>query len=80
MEPSVDIAFECLPLSAVGRFDVPIDASDVYRARQEKLKAVLETHGAQRTYLPLQRALHLPFRQQPDRRHGQVRFRGRRAD
>lgn len=47
---SVDIAFDCLPLRSVGRLDVPIDASSVYRARQERLQTALETYGAQNTY------------------------------
>ena len=50
MEPSVDIAFDCLPLRAVGRVDVPIDASPAYRARCERLKHALETHGVENAY------------------------------
>ena len=50
MQPSVDIVFECLPLTAVGRLDVPLDASDEYRARHQRLNAALESHGAERVY------------------------------
>lgn len=50
MEPVVEIAFDCLPLRAVGRLDAPIDASPVYRARYEHLVATLEKYGPERTY------------------------------
>lgn len=50
MIPAVDIAFDCLPLRSIGRIDVPIDASPVYRARQEKLQQALEEHGPRQTY------------------------------
>ncbi len=50
MDSFVEIAFDCLPLCSVGRLDVPMDASPVYRARFEKLKTALETHGPERVY------------------------------
>lgn len=50
MEPVVDIAFDCLPLRAVGRMDAPLDASPIFRARYEHLIAALEKHGTERTY------------------------------
>jgi hypothetical protein len=50
MEPHVDIAFDCLPLRAVGRVDVPIDASPAFRARCERLKHAVETHGVANAY------------------------------
>jgi hypothetical protein len=50
MDPTVDIAFDCLPLRSVGRLDVPLDASPLYRQRCERLQAALDVHGAERTY------------------------------
>jgi hypothetical protein len=50
MQPVVDIAFDCLPLRSVGRIDVPIDASPAYRARCERLRQAINTHGAANTY------------------------------
>ena len=50
MEPVVEITFDCLPLRSVGRLDVPIDASPVFRTRYEHLTAALEKHGPERTY------------------------------
>jgi hypothetical protein len=50
MAPVVDIAFDCLPLRCVGRVDVPIDASPAYRARVERLKHAIETHGVANAY------------------------------
>jgi hypothetical protein len=50
MEPVVDIAFDCLPLRAVTRVDVPLDASPAFRARCEHLQRALEAHDAQNAY------------------------------
>jgi hypothetical protein len=46
----VDIEFDCLPLRSVGRLDIPIDASPKYRARCERIKHALDTHGSHNTY------------------------------
>jgi hypothetical protein len=46
----VDIAFDCLPLRSVGRLDVPLDASDAFRRRVERIKEAMEEFGAERTY------------------------------
>ncbi len=46
----VDIVFDCLPLRSVGRLDIPIDASPNYRARCERIKHAIETHGSHNTY------------------------------
>jgi hypothetical protein len=46
----VDITFDCLPLRTIGRLDIPIDASPKYRARCEKLRKAIETHGSYNTY------------------------------
>jgi hypothetical protein len=50
MSQHVDIEFDCLPLRAVGRLDIPIDASPAYRARCERIKHALETHGSHNAY------------------------------
>ena len=41
------IVFRCGPS---GRMDIPIDASPAYRARCERIKHALETHGSHNTY------------------------------
>ncbi|MEM9659643.1 MAG: hypothetical protein AAF961_14885 [Planctomycetota bacterium] len=46
----VDIAFDCLPLRTIGRFDVPIDASPAYRQRCVRIKAAIDARGADCTY------------------------------
>lgn len=50
MEPSVDITFSCLPLRSVGRLDVPLDASGIYRIRHQRLQAALRSRSPERTY------------------------------
>lgn len=50
MEPVVEISFACLPLRSVGRLDVPLDASPVYRARYENLVAAVDQYDLERTY------------------------------
>ncbi len=50
MDRFVDVAFDCLPLRSVTRLDVPIDASPKYRARCERIKQALETHGSHNAY------------------------------
>jgi len=50
MEPVVDIAFDCLPLRAVGRVDVPLDASPAFRARCEQLQQSIDRHGSDNGY------------------------------
>jgi hypothetical protein len=46
----VEIRFDCLPLRSVGRLDVPLDASPVFRAQCERIKAAIEKHGAHNSY------------------------------
>jgi hypothetical protein len=48
--PAIDIAFDCLPLRSVSRFDVPLDASDVLRHRVQQMKAAMEALGVERSY------------------------------
>ena len=50
MNRYVDLAFDCLPLRTVSRLDIPIDASPKYRARCEKLKRAIATHGSFNSY------------------------------
>jgi hypothetical protein len=50
MSSSVAIVFDCLPLRSVGRLDIPLDASPRYRARCERIKQALATHGSHNTY------------------------------
>jgi hypothetical protein len=46
----VEISFECLPLRAIARFDVPMDASPEYRARVERIKQASVKHGLYNSY------------------------------
>ena len=50
MSEYVEIEFDCLPLRSVGRLDIPLDASPKYRARCERIKHALETHGSHNSY------------------------------
>jgi len=50
MTYGVEIAFDCLPLRSVGRLDIPLDASPRYRALCQRIKEVLEKHGAHNSY------------------------------
>lgn len=50
MDRFVDISFDCLPLRTIGRLDIPIDASPKFRARCERIKHAMETHGLHNTY------------------------------
>lgn len=50
MSQFVEIEFDCLPLRSVGRLDIPLDASPKYRARCERIKRALESHGSHNTY------------------------------
>jgi hypothetical protein len=50
VDPYVEIAFDCLPLRSVGRTDVPLDASPLFRARTEHLKREIEKHGTENAY------------------------------
>lgn len=50
MDRYVEISFDCLPLRTITRLDIPIDASPKYRARCEKLKRAIETHGSFNSY------------------------------
>lgn len=72
MDGAVDISFSCLPLRSVGRLDVPLDASGVYRVRYERLREALALHGAERTYYLYD--AHCVFRLANSEIEGMVRF------
>ena len=71
-EPVVEIAFDCLPLRLIGRLDIPLDVSPVYRARYEQIAAAMEQYGPERTYY-LYNA-HCVFRLANSEIVGMVRF------
>lgn len=50
MDSVVDIGFDCLPMRAVNRVDIPLDASPAFRTRCERLQHAIDTHGSDRTY------------------------------
>ncbi|MCC7086100.1 MAG: hypothetical protein IT427_13945 [Pirellulales bacterium] len=50
MQRFVEISFDCLPLRAISRLDVPMDASPKYRARCERIKSAIEAHGSHNTF------------------------------
>jgi hypothetical protein len=50
MNNAVEISFDCLPLRTIGRLDIPLDASPVFRARCERIKAAIDKHGSHNSY------------------------------
>lgn len=72
MSESVNIAFDCLPLRNVGRLDIPLDASPNFRARCERIKDALETHGSHNAYYLVNATC--TFQLTNDRRKGMLRF------
>ncbi len=72
MEGSVDISFACLPLRSVGRLDVPMDASGIYRIRYERLRSTIEEYGLDRTYYLYD--AHCTFRLANSEIEGMLRF------
>jgi hypothetical protein len=50
MAQSVTISFECLPLRAISRFDVPLDAPPDYEALANRIRRAVETHGLHNSY------------------------------
>ncbi len=72
MDAAVDISFSCLPLRSVGRLDVPMDASGIYRIRYERLREALRSHSAQRTYYLYD--AHCVFRLANSEIEGMIRF------
>ncbi len=47
---AVPITFDCTPLRSVPRFDIPLDASPVYRAKLERLQRAVGRHGTRNSY------------------------------
>ena len=50
MNQWVEIAFDCLPLRSVSRFDAPLDADQSTHEKAKRIKAAVETHGSHNTY------------------------------
>ncbi len=50
MSQFVEIQFDCLPLRSVSRLDIPIDASPAYRARCERIRQAIASHGSHNSY------------------------------
>lgn len=50
MERHVDIAFDCLPLRSINRFDAPLDASPELEAFCERVKTAAGRHGLHNSY------------------------------
>ena len=50
MKPSVEIAFDCLPLRSVGRFDPPLDAADEVVEFYDRLRRAAAKHGVLNAY------------------------------
>ena len=71
-EPSVEIAFDCLPLRSVGRIDAPLDASEALCHRAEAIRAALSQFGAERTYFLYNG--HCVYRFANSEIHGACRF------
>ena len=72
MDGAVDVSFACLPLRSIGRLDVPMDASGVYRIRYERLRAAIDQYGLERTYYLYD--AHCTFRLANSEIEGMVRF------
>ena len=72
MDCCVDISFACLPLRSIGRLDVPIDASGVYRIRYERLRSAIAEYGLERTYYLYD--AHCTFRLANSEIEGMIRF------
>src|SRR3972149_2488812 len=46
----VAISFDCIPLRTVGRFDIPVDASEEQQALCERIKSAAKKHGLYNTF------------------------------
>lgn len=76
MSQYVEISFDCLPLRSIGRLDIPIDASPKYRARCERIKDALETHGSHNTYYLYNAACKFHLTNTPDLGMLEYKFEG----
>ncbi len=50
MADTLDIAFDCLPLSLVGRAHAPLDATPTARKRVQRVVAAIDRHGRESAY------------------------------
>lgn len=50
MNGAVQITFECLPLRAVGRLDVPLDASEEFLTIARRIQQAIAKHGCHNSY------------------------------
>ncbi len=50
MPQPVQISFECVPLRAIPRLDVPLDASVEFQRRCERIQAAVDQHGIDNSY------------------------------
>ena len=50
MNSAIQITFDCVPLRAVPRWDIPMDASVEYRRRCNRLKQAAVKHGFYNSY------------------------------
>ena len=66
MKSCVEIAFDCLPLRSVGRFDPPLDAADDVVEFYDRLRRAAAKHGAAERLLPPPGVLRLSFDQRPE--------------
>jgi len=46
----VEVSFECLPLRSIGRFDVPVDATEEERDLYRRLRLAVERHGTHNVF------------------------------
>jgi hypothetical protein len=76
MQQYVEIEFDCLPLRSVGRLDIPMDASPKYRARCERIKLALETHGSHNAYFLYNAQCTFHLTNEPELGMIQYRFEG----
>jgi hypothetical protein len=50
MNDRVEIAFDCLPLRSVTRWDIPLDASEGFHAFCQRIKRAASKHGLYNSY------------------------------
>ena len=50
MDQFAELSFDCMPLRSIERLDIPLDASPKYRARCERIKSAISTHGSHNSY------------------------------
>ena len=73
MSRHVDIAFDCVPLRSIARFDVPLDAAPELVAFSKRVRLAMAKHGVHNAYY-LHRAA-CTFHLTNDEQLGTVTFR-----